>query len=61
LERPFRIADALAAREAFLTSASNTVMPVVRIDGKPIADGRPGPLTQRLRSKFDQFADISGA
>jgi D-alanine transaminase len=61
LEQPFRIADALAAREAFITSATNTVMPVVRIDGTLIGDGRPGPLTQRLRSKFDQFADISGA
>ncbi len=61
LERPFRVAEALAAREAFVTSATNTVMPVVRIDGRPIGDGRPGPLTRRLRSKFDQFAAISGA
>jgi D-alanine transaminase len=61
LERPFRIADALAAREAFITSATNTVMPVVRIDGALIGDGRPGPITLRLRSKFHQFADISGA
>jgi len=60
-ERPFRIAEALEAREAFITSATNTVMPVVSIDGQPIGDGRPGPLTQRLRSKFDQFAAISGA
>ncbi len=61
LERPFRVAEALEAREAFVTSATNTVMPVVRIDGTPIGDGRPGPLTQRLRSKFDQFASNSGA
>ena len=61
LERPFRVPEALAAREAFITSASNTVMPVVRIDGTPIGDGRPGPLTRRLRSKFDQFAAISSA
>ena len=61
LERPFRVAEALAAREAFITSATNTVMPVVRIDGTPIGDGKPGPLTRRLRSKFDQFAAISGA
>ncbi len=59
-ERPFRVTEALEAREAFVTSATNTVMPVVRIDGAPIGDGRPGPLTQRLRSKFDQFASISG-
>jgi D-alanine transaminase len=61
LERPFRVTEALQAREAFVTSATNTVMPVVRIDGSPIGDGRPGPLTQRLRSKFDQFASNSGA
>jgi D-alanine transaminase len=61
LERPFRVAEALQAREAFITSATNTVMPVVRIDGAPIGDGKPGSLTQRLRSKFDQFAAISGA
>lgn len=60
-ERPFRLAEALAAREAFITSATNTVMPVVRIDGTKIGDGTPGPLTQTLRSKFDQFAAISGA
>ncbi len=60
-ERPFRIAEALEAREAFVTSASNTVMPVVKIDDTPIGEGKPGPLTLRLRSKFDQFAAISGA
>jgi D-alanine transaminase len=60
-ERPFRIAEALKAREAFITSATNTVMPVVRIDGTLIGDGRPGPITLRLRSKFHHFADISGA
>ena len=60
-ERPFRIAEVLEAREAFVTSATNTVMPVVSIDGQPIGDGRPGALTQRLRLKFDQFAAISGA
>ncbi len=61
LERPFRVPEALAAREAFITSATNTVMPVVRIDGTPIGDGRPGPIARLLRSKFDQFAVISCA
>jgi D-alanine transaminase len=60
-ERPFRLAEAFAAREAFITSATNTVMPVVRIDANAIGEGRPGPLTRRLRLKFDQFAVISGA
>ncbi len=61
VERPFRIDEAAGAREAFVTSATNTVMPVVRIDGALVGDGRPGQLTLRLRSKFRQFADISGA
>jgi len=61
VERPFRLEEALQAREAFITSATNTVMPVVRIDGRIIGDGKPGHVTRRLRSKFHQFADISGA
>jgi D-alanine transaminase len=60
-ERPFRIEEALQAREAFITSATNTVMPVVRIDGRAVGDGKPGPISRRLRSKFHQFADISSA
>lgn len=61
LERPFRLDEAIKAREAFITSATNTVMPVVLIDGHVIGDGRPGALTLRLRQKFQQFADISCA
>jgi len=60
-ERPFRLEEALQAREAFITSATNTVMPVVRIDGRVVGDGKPGPISRRLRSKFHQFADISSA
>jgi D-alanine transaminase len=60
-ERPFRLAEALQASEAFITSATNTVMPVVRIDRAAVGSGRPGPLTLRLRSKFQQFAVISCA
>jgi len=60
-ERPFRLEEALQAREAFITSATNTVMPVVRIDGTVVGDGKPGPISWRLRSKFHQFADISSA
>lgn len=59
IERPFRVAEALAAREAFITSASATVMPVVKIDGTAIGDGRPGRVTQLLRSRFHQVAEIS--
>jgi D-alanine transaminase len=58
-ERAFRLEEALQAREAFITSATNTVMPVVRIDGRAVGDGKPGPISRLLRSKFHQFADIS--
>ena len=59
MERPFRLSEAQSAREAFITSATNTVMPVVCIDGVTIGDGTPGPITRQLRSKFHQFAAIS--
>jgi D-alanine transaminase len=58
-QRPFTIADAQTAREAFVTSASATVMPVVRIDGRPVADGRPGALTLRIRENFHALAEIT--
>ena len=51
-ERPFTVAEAKAAREAFLTSSTSYVMPVTRIDGTPIGDGRPGPLTLALRQHY---------
>jgi D-alanine transaminase len=50
--RPFTIEEARNAREAFITAASTFVMPVVEIDGAKIADGRPGPVTQRLRALY---------
>jgi D-alanine transaminase len=58
-QRPFTIAEAQAAREAFVTSASATVMPVVIIDGRAVADGKPGALTLRLREKFHDLAEIT--
>ena len=58
-ERPFTIAEAQRAREAFVTSASATVMPVVRIDGVNVGDGKPGALTLRLREKFHSMAELS--
>jgi D-alanine transaminase len=49
VERPFSVAEALEAREAFVTSATTFVMPVTRIDGQPVGDGKPGDLSRRLR------------
>ena len=51
-ERSFTLEEAKAAREAFITSASAFVLPVVEIDGAPIGDGRPGPLARRLRDIY---------
>ena len=51
-ERNFTIAEAQAADEAFVTSASAFVMPVVEIDGAPVGTGRVGTLTPRLREIY---------
>jgi len=51
-ERPFTIAEAQAADEAFITSASTFVMPVVEIDGAPVGSGAPGPIASRLREIY---------
>jgi D-alanine transaminase len=59
VERPFTVAEAREAREAFLTSATNVVMPVVRIDGRPIGNGAPGLLTLKLRAAFHGQAEIA--
>ena len=51
-ERPFTIAEAQGADEAFATAASIFVMPVVEIDGKPVGTGKPGPIAARLREIY---------
>ncbi|NPD18713.1 D-amino-acid transaminase [Alterinioella nitratireducens] len=51
-ERPFTIEEAQAAREAFITSASAFVMPVVEIDGKPVSDGNVGKMATRIREIY---------
>lgn len=55
-ERPFTVAEALAAKEAFITSASSFVQPVVTLDGQTIASGKPGPIAGRLREIYVEFA-----
>lgn len=55
-ERAFSVAEAQAAREAMISSASTFVLPVVRIDGQAIADGRPGPIARRLRALYVEAA-----
>lgn len=51
-ERPFTVDEAKAADEAFITSASAFVMPVVEMDGQPIGAGKPGNITARLREIY---------
>ena len=51
-ERAFTPDEAYAADEAFLTSASNFVMPIVEIDNKRVGGGQPGPVTRKLREMF---------
>ena len=58
-ERPFTAEEAQGAREAFITSASQTVMPVVRIDGRPVGNGAPGLVASALRRDFHRFAEKS--
>jgi D-alanine transaminase len=55
-ERPFSVAEALSAREAFMTAASAFVLPVVEIDGVGIGDGRPGPVARKFRALYIEEA-----
>jgi D-alanine transaminase len=55
-ERAFSVEEALAAKEAFITSATVFVQAVVSIDGKKVGDGKPGPMTDRLREIYVDFA-----
>ena len=56
-ERAFTLKEAYAAREAFITSASQIVMPVVKIDDRPVGNGQPGPIATALRRAFHDFAE----
>lgn len=58
-ERPFTLAEAKAAKEAFVTAATALIMPVVRIDDTVVGDGKPGALTARLRARFHEVAERS--
>jgi D-alanine transaminase len=58
-ERPFTVEEAHAAREAFVTSATQSVMPVVRIDGRPVGNGAPGLIASALRRAYHAHAEQS--
>ncbi len=55
-ERPFTVAEAQAASEAFVSAATALILPVVAIDGVVIGSGRPGPVTSKLRKAYIDWA-----
>jgi D-alanine transaminase len=58
-ERAFSVEEAYGAREAFVTSASQIVLPVVSIDGRPVGNGAPGSIASELRGAYHRFAEIT--
>ena len=58
-ERAFSVEEAYAAREAFVTSASQIVLPVVSIDGRPVGNGAPGLIAAALRRDYHRHAEIA--
>ena len=58
IERKFNVSEAQRAREAFLTSTTSMVVPVISIDGQTVGDGKPGPLTVKLRELYQAAAAI---
>lgn len=58
-ERAFSVDEAYAAREAFVTSASQTVLPVVSIDGRPVGNGAPGLIAAALRRDYHRHAEVT--
>lgn len=60
-ERPFTVEEAYQAREAFITSSTNLVMPVTRIDDRPVGNGHPGMLTMKLRQLYLDFVMGGGS
>ena len=61
VERPFTLAEAKKAKEAFITSATSFVTPVVKIDGDPVGDGKVGDMARRLREEYVRFSETGEA
>ncbi len=60
-ERRFTVEEAKSAREAFISSATTIAMPVVEIDGQPVANGHPGSIVLSLRREFFDIAEKTKA
>jgi D-alanine transaminase len=58
-ERPFTPQEAVEATEAFITGAGTLVLPVIKVDGKPVGDGKVGPVAMRLRRLYIERAKAS--
>lgn len=58
-ERPFTMDEAYTAREAFITSATQFVTPVVQIDGRPVGNGAPGLIASALRRDYHDHAEFA--
>lgn len=61
VERPFTLAEAKKAKEAFITSATSFVTPVVKIDGDAVGDGKVGNTARRLREEYVRFSETGEA
>ncbi len=61
VERPFTLAEAKKAKEAFITSATSFVTPVVKTDDDPVGDGKVGDMARRLREEYVRFSETGEA
>lgn len=59
-EEAFRLLSVYTADELFLTGTAAEIIPVVEVDGRPIGDGLPGPVTRKLREHFHEIAQTTG-
>jgi branched-chain amino acid aminotransferase len=59
-EEMFRLHDLYNADEFFITGTAAEVVPGVKVDGRLIADGKPGPITQRLRKRYQELTTTEG-
>lgn len=59
VERPFTVAEALKAREAFISASTAILIPVTKIDGVVIGNGEPGSISQRLRDAYEKSIKLT--
>lgn len=59
VERVFTVDEARSAREAFLTSTSSLILPITRIDERPVANGMPGSISVRLLERYQEHLRVT--